>query len=219
MALKAGLVGVNPKGVDKNGMPIASGSADVEAEIQQINLDIAHLQASKVGIGQLEANNKAFHFAYDSTSEKYGYKLDGTGDFIPFESAGGGPGWNTPADLSGNLLTLASGVSLVEGGAVLIDDVLYVDVILQKEAASSSVSNFKLADFDSSVVLTQNGGFSYISGNTATEVQNAGYTSPSASSSLFANTAGSAGARTLNLKRASSGSIQQGYYHIWGSVK
>lgn len=137
MAIKAGLVGVNPKGVDKNGMPIGSGGANVEAEIQQINLDIAQLQASKVGIGQLTANNKAFNFAYDSTTEKYGYKLDGTGDFIPFESAGGGSGWVAPADLITTGITYTR-CSHVSGGYVVIDDMVYVDIIIQRTSTSAA---------------------------------------------------------------------------------
>ena len=129
MAIKAGLVGVNPKGVDKNGMPIGSGGANVEAEIQQINLDIAQLQASKVGIGQLTANNKTFNFAYDSTTEKYGYKLDGTGDFIPFESAGGGPGWVKPADLVTTGLSYGN-CEYVEGGYVIDGGNVYFDILV-----------------------------------------------------------------------------------------
>ena len=140
MAIKAGLVGVNPKGVDKNGMPIGSGGANVEAEIQQINLDIAQLQASKVGIGQLTANNKAFHFAYDSTSEKYGYKLDGTGDFIPFEQAGGGPGWVKPAELVTTGLTPASGVTIEEGGYYndTTNHIAYIDVVFSTTSSASA---------------------------------------------------------------------------------
>ena len=128
MAIKAGLVGVNPKGVDKNGMPISSGGANVEAEIQQINLDIAQLQASKVGIGQLTANNKAFNFAYDSTTEKYGYKLDGTGEFIPFESAGG-DGWVTPADLITTGITYTN-LDYVEGGYKIENGICILDIIV-----------------------------------------------------------------------------------------
>lgn len=137
MAIKAGLVGVNPKGVDKNGMPIGSGGANVEAEIRQINLDIAQLEASKVGIGQLTANNKAFHFAYDSTSEKYGYKLDGTGDFIPFESAGGGPGWVKPAEPLTDM-TLSSSIRLVKGGYAVDNQNVYVDIVVETVSSSNA---------------------------------------------------------------------------------
>lgn len=141
MAIKAGLVGVNPKGVDKNGMPIGSGGANVEAEIEQINLDIAQLQASKVGVGQLTANNKAFHFAYDSTSEKYGYKLDGTGDFIPFEQAGGGPGWVTPANLETTGLTYNSYIEYTDGGYEIIDGVCYFDLTIHQKTSGAGTIN------------------------------------------------------------------------------
>lgn len=110
MAIKAGLVGVNPKGVDKNGMPIGSKGAVSET--------------------QLTANGKQFHFAYDSTSEKYGYKLDGTGDFIPFESAGGGPGWVKPAELTTEGLT-GLRCDIIEGGYFVKDGICYYDVIIK----------------------------------------------------------------------------------------
>ena len=114
MAIKAGLVGVNPKGVDKNGMPIGSGGSGVSE-------------------AQLTANGKKFFFAYDATTQKYGYKLDGAGDFIPFESAGGGPGWVKPADLTteglsdSTYLKIRSGGIYVDtdNGKVIIDIVVY----------------------------------------------------------------------------------------------
>lgn len=120
MALKAGLVGVNPKGVDKNGMPIGSaGNAVDEA--------------------QLTANGKQFHFAYDETSEKYGYKLDGAGDFIPFESAGGGPGWVAPADLTMEGTTFYQNrAELIRGGYAVIDGMCYIDMCINILTASSA---------------------------------------------------------------------------------
>lgn len=126
MALKAGLVGVNPKGVDKNGMPIASGGSGVDE-------------------AQLTANGKKFFFAYDETSEKYGYKLDGAGDFIPFESAGGGPGWVKPAELSSSGIASSTTYrEIVEGGQVKIDGINYVDIILHQTAtASGNITGFK----------------------------------------------------------------------------
>lgn len=126
MAIKAGLVGVNPKGVDHNGMPIASDGNSVKET-------------------QLTANGKKFFFAYDETSEKYGYKLDGAGDFIPFESAGGGPGWVKPAELSSEGIASSTTYrEIVEGGQVEIDGINYVDIILHQTAtASGSVTGFK----------------------------------------------------------------------------
>lgn len=118
MALKAGLVGVNPKGVDKNGMPIASGGSGVSE-------------------AQLTANGKQFFFAYDETSEKYGYKLDGAGDFIPFESAGGGPGWVKPADLTHEGLIFSSNCEYIEGGYYDDGTMVYIDVVYHKTSGSS----------------------------------------------------------------------------------
>lgn len=114
MAIKAGLVGVNPKGVDKNGMP-KGGEADK----------------------QLTANGKKFFFAYDETSEKYGYKLDGTGNFIPFESAGGGPGWVKPADLTTEGLTYQN-LELVSGGYYIDSGICYIDMCLKSKSSSGS---------------------------------------------------------------------------------
>lgn len=160
MAIKAGLVGVNPKGVDKNGMPIGSGGGGdsytkTESDsryytklavdnllgskvgIGQLEedyytkLSVDQMLGSKVGIGQLEANNKSFHFAYDNTTEKYGYKLDGTGDFIPFESAGGGPGWVKPANLITTGLTVNK-FEIISGGYYKYSGIIYVDMILKK---------------------------------------------------------------------------------------
>mgnify|MGYP007122047718 CR=1 FL=1 len=117
MAIKAGLVGVNPKGVDHNGMPIASDGNSVKET-------------------QLTANGKKFFFAYDETSEKYGYKLDGAGDFIPFESAGGGPGWVKPASLSTEGLGYTE-CTYVEGGYYVDGDICIVDIIVQGSTSSS----------------------------------------------------------------------------------
>ena len=132
MALKAGLVGVNPKGVDKNGMPIASGGGSADAYTKA---ETNTLLNGKVNNSQLTANSKAFYFAYDSESGKYGYKLNGTGDFIPFESAGAGaPGWNTPADPITTGLDYTE-VTYVEGGYVIDDDICVLDIIVNRTDA------------------------------------------------------------------------------------
>lgn len=126
MAIKAGLVGVNPKGVDKNGMPISSGGGgSVDAYTKA---ETNALLAGKVDNSQLTANNKAFHFAYDATSGKYGYKLNGTGEFIPFESAGG-DGWVTPADLITTGITYTN-LDYVEGGYKIENGICIVDMII-----------------------------------------------------------------------------------------
>lgn len=126
MAIKAGLVGVNPKGVDKNGMPISSGGDNVSE-------------------AQLTANGKKFYFAYDSTAEKYGYKLDGTGEFIPFESAGGGPGWVKPAELITTGLNYYN-CKYVGGGYYVDDKLLYVDIVIKVTGSNASVYGFPAYD-------------------------------------------------------------------------
>lgn len=126
MALKAGLVGVNPKGVDKNGMPIGSGGSGVDE-------------------AQLTANGKKFFFAYDETSEKYGYKLDGAGDFIPFESAGSGPGWVKPADLITTGLQYYR-CEYVEGGYYIDGKLLYVDIVVKVTNSGAVVYGFPAYD-------------------------------------------------------------------------
>lgn len=136
MALKAGLVGVNPKGVDKNGMPIGSGGS-VDAYTKA---ETNTLLNGKVSNSQLTANNKAFHFAYDSTSEKYGYKLDGTGDFIPFENAGAAvDGWNKPADLITTGLTYDATLTYVSGGYVTKNGVTYLDLTVANTETSGTI--------------------------------------------------------------------------------
>ena len=117
MAIKAGLVGVNPKGVDKNGMPIGSS-------------------ADSVGEAQLTANGKKFFFAYDETSEKYGYKLDGAGDFIPFESAGG-EGLVLPDPSTAGISFTSDQLEIVSGGYQEIDGRMYIDLVFKNNSASN----------------------------------------------------------------------------------
>ena len=136
MAIKAGLVGVNPKGVDKNGMPIGSGGSINAYTKAETNT----LLNGKVSNSQLTANNKAFYFAYDATSQKYGYKLDGAGDFIPFEQAGGGPGWVAPAELTSQGLNIVTAAfEYVEGGYYIDtdNDLVYVDLTVTLKTSSS----------------------------------------------------------------------------------
>lgn len=132
MALKAGLVGVNPNGVDKNGMP-KMGDTYTKLEINQ-------MMASKVPVSQLRANNKDFTFAYDSTSEKYGYKAGADGEFVPFDGAGGGPGWVPPANLITTGLTYTN-CEYVSGGYQIIGDLLYVDIIVRRTSSANAYIN------------------------------------------------------------------------------
>lgn len=154
MAIKAGLVGVNPKGVDKNGMPIGSGGGSVDAYTKA---ETDTLLNGKVSNSQLTANNKAFHFAYDNTSEKYGYKLDGTGDFIPFEQAGGGPGWVKPADLTTEGLQ-QSRLTVVDGGYFVDTEtgIVYIDLTVERlYTGSVSLKGFPRPQSGSNAVLNK----------------------------------------------------------------
>lgn len=102
MALKAGLVGVNPKGVDKNGMP-KTDTAAISAEVDAI-------------AANLKANNKDFVFAYDGTSQKYGYKAGADGDFVPFDAAGSGIGIMVSDPITTGIELPETGVTIVSGG-------------------------------------------------------------------------------------------------------
>lgn len=137
MAIKAGLVGVNPKGVDKNNMPIGSGGGSGDAYTKS---ETNALLAGKVSNAQLTANSKAFHFAYDETSGKYGYKLNGAGDFIPFDSAGGA-GWVTPADAITTGLVFTN-LEFIEGGYVIEDGICIFDtIVLHTDTSVTSYIN------------------------------------------------------------------------------
>ena len=129
MALKAGTVGINPKYVDKYGKPKGTGPA-----------------IESVPATQLTANDKKFFFAYDSTSEKYGYKLDGEGDFIPFEGAGG-PGWVKPADATTQGITISSNCTVIEGGFAQDAANVYVDLTVKMTVKTNLViSGLPLSD-------------------------------------------------------------------------
>lgn len=132
MAIKAGLVGVNPKGVDKNGMPIGSGGSSGDAYTKS---ETNALLAGKVSNAQLTANSKAFHFAYDETSGKYGYKLNGVGDFIPFESTAGNIGLNIPNPTMEGSVYDDTKIEYVSGGYQTVVSeagiMLYGDIIFK----------------------------------------------------------------------------------------
>lgn len=137
MALKAGLVGVNPNGVDKNGMP-KTGDVYTKSESDAKYATKTQVNAC-VPKTQLTANSKDFVFAYDSTSEKYGYKAGADGNFVPFSSGGGGAGWVKPSDLITTGLTFGSYVDYEEGGYYVDNDVVYFDMVIKKKAASTGV--------------------------------------------------------------------------------
>ena len=134
MALKAGTVGIDPKYVDKNGKPVS----DVDLSNYYTKSETDTKLDLKANQSYLTANNKKFQFAYDSESGKYGYKAGAQDDFHPFESAGG-PGWNTPANLSSADLTPHSDITIIDGGYMVDGDMVYVDVILFKDSNSDRI--------------------------------------------------------------------------------
>lgn len=141
MALKAGRVGVNPKAVDRYGMP-RPGDVYTKSEADAKYATKTQVNAC-VPKTQLKANSKDFIFAYDSTSEKYGYKAGADGDFVPFDSgASGGYGWIAPADLSHDDLTFPEGSTYISGGyyADTDNDMLYIDLVCSKLGTSGGVT-------------------------------------------------------------------------------
>lgn len=143
MALKAGRVGVNPSQVDMAGNVIGGGSSDSYTK--------AESDAKYATKTQLTANEKEFNFAYDATTQKYGYKAGATGDFHPFEEGGsGGKGWVTPPNLTREGLNIvAAAFEYVDGGYYVdnVENIVYVDLTLQIKTQSSGydVSGFPVA--------------------------------------------------------------------------
>lgn len=136
MALKAGRVGVAPSEVDEQGHIVGGGgggSSYTKAETDA-------LLAAKANKSTLTANNKEFNFAYDATSQKYGYKAGADGEFVPFEGAGGGQGL-----VLDNLITTGltfESCSYVKGGYQIIDGILYVDITVLRTGSDSFIRGF-----------------------------------------------------------------------------
>ncbi|MCQ2369785.1 MAG: hypothetical protein MJ007_04840 [Paludibacteraceae bacterium] len=110
--LKANRVGVHPSQVDQLGYLVGGGGSTdaytkTESDAKYVNKD------------QLKANNKNFYFAYDSTTQKYGYKTSKTGDFIPF-SSGADTGIVVNAPSTEKLVPLGGNCEIVEGGYELL---------------------------------------------------------------------------------------------------
>lgn len=135
MALKAGRVGVAPSQVDMAGNIVGGGSdsyTKAEADAKFATKSETAAFATKA---QLTANEKEFTFAYDATTQKYGYKLDGTGDFHPFESAAAGL---ILPDRVTTGLTFPGNLKFEEGGYQIIDDICYFDIILKNSGGTVS---------------------------------------------------------------------------------
>ncbi len=193
MALKAGRVGVNPSQVDMAGNVIGGGGGDTYTK-----LEIDQMLGSKVGIGQLEANNKDFYFAYDETSQKYGYKLDGTGDFHPFEEGGsGGIGWVKPPDLTSEGIT-GTRCTILNGGYYDDGEFIYIDILVQR----SSTSTASLAGFPAGT------GNVYLLA--AKDIESSDYTKYVANANFSTNSSETATGISIG------GGSADGVYHIWG---
>lgn len=198
MALKAGRVGVNPSQVDMAGNVIGGGGGDTYTK-----LEIDQMLGSKVGIGQLEANNKDFYFAYDETSQKYGYKLDGTGDFHPFEEGGsGGAGWNRPAELVTTGLT-PTNCQIVDGGYYINNGVCIIDICLK------STSDYGTKKF-SGLSIAANYQIDCVYNGNTDEIFDNYFAGENSYSKTLIYT-GSDGSITFNANNNT-------YAHIWGEV-
>lgn len=107
MALKANRVGVAPTEVDSLGR-IKTSSSDTYTKSE-----VDTLLNNKVSNSHLKANGKNFYFAYDAETDSYGYKLNGQGDFIPFNKATDKFLWNL-SDTTG--LTFGDNIDFLGGG-------------------------------------------------------------------------------------------------------
>lgn len=190
MALKAGRVGVAPSQVDMAGNIIGGGSESYTK---------AESDAKYATKTQLTANEKEFNFAYDATTQKYGYKAGATGEFHPFEEGGsGGIGWVTPPELITTGL-IFNYFTYVKGGYQVVDDIVYVDLTVLVNSKANLQGFPTCAD--------SSGRFLVVKGDTAADVQD----------NNIGNTDGVymfAGSGNLNLQNVSS---TNKYYHIFGA--
>lgn len=225
MAIKAGRVGVAPSQVDIAGNITGAASGYTKAEADEkfaTKSDLSgkantadvysktaadDLLALKVPTSQLNANSKDFYFAYDSTSQKYGYKAGSDGDFVPFESAGG-PGWVAPAELVTTGITYGSTFSYVDGGYYFdsTNKYVYIDIRVSKSSAgSTSAVNVFTLPSDS---------FTISANYTILAQREPGFFYPYVSDS--GNTCNINATNKIMMKTSSN--MQQGTYHIWGKV-
>lgn len=136
MSLRAGRVGVAPSEVDEQGHIVGGGgggSSYTKAETDT-------LLAAKANKSTLTANSKEFNFAYDATTQKYGYKAGADGEFVPFEGAGGGQGL-----VLDNLITTGltfEACSYVKGGYQIVDGILYIDITVIRTGSDSYIKGF-----------------------------------------------------------------------------
>lgn len=156
MALKAGRVGVDPSQVDMAGKIVGGGSGSdsytkAEADAKFATKTETATLATKAS---LTANGKEFTFAYDEATQQYGFKLDGTGEFIPFDEGGSAIGWVEPPELIRTGLNPQSGITIISGGYQVLNSVCYVDIIIQKSGTNQqNIYGFPTPSLGSSVLL------------------------------------------------------------------
>lgn len=143
LASKADVDSVYPKqAIDT----LLASKADVDSVYPKQAIDA--LLGAKADKSTLTANEKEFNFAYDSTTQKYGYKAGSDGQFNPFLEAGDFYGWVTPANLSEDWTLEQSYLSNKSGGYVVHDGLVYIDVFITRSSGTSSIaSGTKLAHF------------------------------------------------------------------------
>ena len=219
MALKAGTVGLDPKYVDKNGAPISqdkSVDAYTKAEADSKFATQTAL-ADYVPETQLTANEKEFIFAYDNTSQKYGYKAGSDGAFTPFEEAGVTCyGWVKPANLSNllNIIGIVSGkISTPTGGGGVYADGknLYFDFV--KLSLADNSSSTTIMNFEPSVDTTVLGGKT-----SPTLSYSCNFDTLEEAASNYYPTGQITGFSSGSLK-ASLGTAANKYFHVWGLIK
>lgn len=156
MALKAGRVGVAPSQVDMAGNIIGGGSGSDSYTKAEADAKFATKTetASLATKASLTANGKEFTFAYDEATQQYGFKLDGTGEFIPFDEGGSAIGWVEPPELIRTGLNPQSGITIISGGYQILNSVCYVDIIIQKSGTNQqNIYGFPTPSLGSSALL------------------------------------------------------------------
>lgn len=135
MSLRAGRVGVAPSEVDEQGHIIGGSGGDSYTKAETDTL-----LAAKANKSTLTANSKEFNFAYDATTQKYGYKAGADGEFVPFEGAGGGQGLVLDELITTGLTF--DGCSYVKGGYQIINGKLYIDITVLRTSSNSYIKGF-----------------------------------------------------------------------------
>lgn len=129
MALKAGRVGVAPDQIDISGQIKTPSTSYTKTEVNALLAEKADAEDldDKVDVADLTANGKQFLFAYDETTEKYGYKAGASDEFHPFEGAAGN-GIVLSDPIMTGITPRDSSIEDVSGGYMLIDNIYYLHI-------------------------------------------------------------------------------------------